>query len=296
MELALHNWMRAEPVETTIRRMKKYGYDSLEIMCEPDQYNTKEVRKLLEDNGLSCWGALAFMSGERDLLAKDERVREATANYTKQVITFCKELGGKTVCTPPTRVGKVVPEADPETEWKWSVDVYSELNAHAQKEGVCVGIEPLNRFETYFINRCEQALALAKQCGPMCGVCLDAFHLNIEEADPYAAIRLAGSRLVDFHAADNTRMACGMGRWDWPRLVGTLKEAGYDGALAVEFIATVDRTPVNRYPDQLETGGVDISEEQRKFIEEHGSSLLSEKFYSWLVEESAKTLLPLIRG
>jgi sugar phosphate isomerase/epimerase len=87
-----------------------------------------------------------------------------------------------------------------------------------------------------------------------------------------------------------------MGRWDWPRLVGTLKEAGYDGALAVEFIATVDRTPVNRYPDQLETGGVDISEEQRRFIEEHGSSLLSEKFYSWLVEESAKTLLPLIRG
>jgi hypothetical protein len=60
-------------------------------------------------------------------------------------------------------------------------------------------------------------------------------------------------------------------------------------------VAPVDRTPANPYPDAIETEPVDISPEQKKFIEEHGSSLLSERFYSWLVEENAKTLLPLIK-
>ena len=56
----------------------------------------------------------------------------------------------------------------------------------------------------------------------------------------------------------------------------------------------VDRTPANRYPEMVERNPVDISPEQLKFIREHGSSLLSESFYDWLVEENAKTLLPLI--
>ena len=46
-----------------------------------------------------------------------------------------------------------------------------------------IGIEPLNRFETYFINRTDQALALAEDVGGNCGVSLDIFHMNIEEAD-----------------------------------------------------------------------------------------------------------------
>jgi sugar phosphate isomerase/epimerase len=126
-------------------------------------------------------------------------------------------------------------------------------------------------------------------------VCLDAFHINIEEADPYASIRKAGSRLADFHVADTNRMACGMGHWDWPKLIGTLKEIGYDGALTVEFVAPLDRTPANPYPEAVEKEPVDISPEQKKFIEEHGSTLLSEKFFTWLVDETTKTLLPLIR-
>ena len=104
-----------------------------------------------------------------------------------------------------------------------------------------------------------------------------------------------GDRLVDFHVADTNRLACGMGHWDWERVVGTLREVGYDGALTVEFVAPVDRTPANPFPNAIETSPVDISDEQRKFIEDHGSDLLSEEFYDWLVEGCAKTLLPLIQ-
>ena len=72
-----------------------------------------------------------------------------------------------------------------------------------------------------------------------------------------------------------------------------MKEVGYDGALTVEFVAPIDRTPANRYPDALETNPVDISPEELQFIIDHGSSLLSEGFYSMLVEQCATTLLPL---
>jgi len=109
-----------------------------------------------------------------------------------------------------------------------------------------------------------------------------------------AAIRAAGPRLVDFHVADNNRLAAGMGALDWPRIVRTLREIGYDGALTNEFVAAIDRTPVSPFPDQIEPNPVDISPEQLKFIEDHGSSLLSEAFYTSLMAKTAQTLLPLI--
>jgi sugar phosphate isomerase/epimerase len=85
-----------------------------------------------------------------------------------------------------------------------------------------------------------------------------------------------------------------MGHYDWKRVVETLKSVGYDGALTAEFVAPVDRTPANPYPNALETEPVDISEEQMQFIVDHGSTTLSEEFYDWLVEKNAEHLLPLI--
>jgi sugar phosphate isomerase/epimerase len=86
-----------------------------------------------------------------------------------------------------------------------------------------------------------------------------------------------------------------MGRIDWPQLVSTLREVGYDGALTMEAVASVDRTPVAQWKNQVEKNPVDISPEQLKFIQDHGSSLLSEEFYTMLYETASKTLLPLIR-
>ena len=194
----------------------------------------------------------------------------------------------------PGTVGKIEPDSTPEEEWRWAVESLQEIYSHSQAAGVKLALEPLNRFETYFLNRSDQALALAEEVGGECGVCLDAFHLNIEEDDLLGAIRSAGDRLVDFHVADNNRMAPGMGTLDWPSIVSTLREVRYDGALTVEFVAPIDRTPANRYLDAVETEPVDISPEQLKFIEDHGSNLLSEAFYSRLVEKTAQTLLPLI--
>ena len=295
MHLSTHNWMRAEPLEVTLRRIKQYGYESIEISGEPTQYPVKEARRLMKEYGIRCWGAVTLTLGERNLAARDEGQRARSVDYVKSVLTMISELEGEIITLVPATVGKVVPDGTEAEEWKWVVEATKECFAHAQKVGVRVAIEPLNRFETYFFNRAAQALALADAVHPDCGVCLDAYHLHMEESNVYDAIRSAGKRLYDFHVADNNRLAAGLGQIDWPKIVATLREIGYDGALTNEFVACVDRTPAAIYPDMVERNPVDISPEQLKFIQDHGSSVLTEKFYDNQMKITAQTILPLIR-
>ncbi|MDE0200681.1 MAG: sugar phosphate isomerase/epimerase [Caldilineaceae bacterium] len=294
MHLSMHNWMRAEPIDVTVRRLARYGYKSIEISGEPEVFDTKELRILLAENEIACWGAVSLMFEGRDLIHADESVRVTSIRYLNDCITMAKELDGYEMTVVPSQVGKVSPMDTPEQEWAWAVESLKEVYDHAQKEGIRIALEPLNRFETNFLNRADQAVLLAEEVGPDCGVCLDTFHLNIEEVDMLEAIRNSKERLVDFHVADNNRMACGMGALDWPQIVSTLKEIGYDGALTVEFVAPLDRTPANPYQNAVAAAEAELTAVQLQFIQDHGSGVLSEEFYSWLVEETAKVLLPLI--
>lgn len=295
MYLSMHNWMRAEPLEVTVKRLAKYGYQGLEILGYPEQCDTNEVNKLLKTYNIRCSGVIAAMLGDNSLVAKDEARQAVSVQHVKGCITLAKELNGYEATIVPATVGNITPESTPENEWKWAVESMKEIYKHSQKEDIKLAIEPINRFETYFINRGAQALALAEATGTECGVCLDTFHINIEEADPYQTILDVGDRLVNVHVADTNRYACGMGHWDWPKLIKTLKSIGYDGTLSVEFVAPIDRTPANPYPNAVDREPVDITPEQHKIIKEHGSDLLSEEFYSWQVEKTAQTLLPLIK-
>ena len=294
MHLSTHNWMRAEPVEATLRRGKQYGLQSIEISGEPDQYDSKEVRKILKELDMFCWGSVTLTLGDRNLAAKDEAQRAATVNYMKSVATMIHELEGRELTVVPATVGKVTPDGTPEEEWQWVTDGLKEVYELTESYGIQMALEPLNRFETYFLNRADQAVVLAKAVGPNCGVCLDAFHMNIEEEDFHESIRTAGDMLVDFHVADNNRMPPGMGQLNWQEIVATLKSIGYDGALTLEFVTPVDRTPVTKWPNQIETKPVDISPEQLKFIEDHGSSLLSEEFYTEMVKRACQHMVPLL--
>jgi D-psicose/D-tagatose/L-ribulose 3-epimerase len=294
MHLALHNWMKVEPIDVAIRRMARYGYGSLEISGEPHRHDTREVRRLLAESGVRCWGSVTLMLEDRNLLARDEAQRAMSVRYVKDCITMVMELEGEVISVVPGTVGKLVPDATPEEEWGWAVEGMKEIYDHAVTCGVRIAIEPINRFETYFVNRAAQALALAEAVGPECGVCLDVFHMNIEEADMFATIREAGGRIANIHVADNNRMAPAMGTFDWPRIIEVVRAAGYDGALAVEFCPPLDRTPANPYPDAVDPRPEGISDEERKFLEDHGSSVISAEFFERLVARSAETLLPLI--
>jgi D-psicose/D-tagatose/L-ribulose 3-epimerase len=291
----MHNWMRAEPVETTIRRLAKYGYDSIEISYDsvelsPGAPGTTAVRKMLKENKIKCYGSISLMFRGRDLIHSDAGIRENSVDYLKKCITMVGELGGKVMSIVPSEVGKTKAMASEAEEWAWAVAGLKEVNAHAKKAGVKVAIEPLNRFETNFINRADQALLLAKQVGSDVGVCLDVYHMNMEEADMFKSIEMAGKKMFDLHVADNNRYACGQGMLNWKKLFHTLEKMNYKGSLTVEFVPPLDRTPANPYKNALATADKSLTKEQLQFIEDHGSGVLSEEFYSWLVESSVKHL------
>jgi sugar phosphate isomerase/epimerase len=285
MKVSMHNWMRPEPIQSTIERLGRLGYDGLEISGEPQGYDAEQVRSQLDEHGLECWGAVTLMTGGRDLLHEDPYVRLGSVQYVKDCLSFVAALGGQIVTLVPSTVGKIVPMGSPEAEWRWAVESLKECQAHAESVGVRIGLEPLNRFETYFLNRCEQALALADAVGGDCGVALDTFHMNIEESDLLEAIRAAGDRLVDFHVADNNRMPPGFGALDWDAIVRELQGIGYDGHLTVEFVPALDRAA--QIGDASEAGGGASIE---KFLRDHATGAVPEALYERYTADSIARL------
>jgi D-psicose/D-tagatose/L-ribulose 3-epimerase len=290
LKVAMHNWMRPEPVETTIERLARAGYDAIEIAGEPAVYDVGEVRGLLEKHDLRCWGSVTLMVGGRDLLHEDKYVRIGSVQYVKDTIDMMAGLGGEVLTVVPSTVGKIVPMASPEDEWDWAVESLKECQAHAEEKGVRLALEPLNRFETYFLNRHDQALALAEDVGGNCGICLDIFHMNIEEADWPGAIRAAGEKLYAFHVADNNRMPCGQGAIDWAKVVSTLEEVGYDDYLTVEFVVTVDRSRISTRTEIGDASEADASVGLEQFLRDHGTGAVPDHLYEKYVRESVDEL------
>ena len=295
MHLSSHTWMRPEPLEQTLERLSRLGYTSIELAGEPDIYQVEETKELLQKYNIACWGAVTIQHGKRDLIAADPQQRRDTIDYMKNVVSLAAGLGGQIICIVPSTVGKIIPTSTPENEWKWAVEGLREVAAFAKEKGIRVGIEPLNRFETYFLNRSDQALALADEVGYDVGIAFDPFHLALEEPDLLAAIRRCHGRIVDFHAADNNRLAAGEGSFVWKDIMAALSEAGYDGALAMEMMPPIDRSPIGKFGIvQVEQGILHATPDQLKFIQDHGSALLADEYYTNLLIKSAETLKPYV--
>jgi len=110
---------------------------------------------------------------------------------------------------------------------------------YAGQRGVQLAIEPLNRFETDFINTVEQGLDLVGRVGATnVGLLVDTFHMNIEEKDIPAAIRKAGSKVFHFHSCENDRGTPGAGHVEWKEVVSALREINYQGPVVIEAITT----------------------------------------------------------
>ncbi|MFW6162466.1 MAG: sugar phosphate isomerase/epimerase family protein, partial [Planctomycetota bacterium] len=123
-------------------------------------------------------------------------------------------------------------------EWDRAVEGLRAAAEHAGDAGIALTIEPLNRFETYFVNTAADARALVEEVGhPALNVQLDTFHANIEEKDTPAAIRLLGDRLGHFHACENDRGQPGTGQVPWDGVFEALRDVDYDGWVVIETFA-----------------------------------------------------------
>lgn len=287
MKICMHNWMRPEPIEVTLGRLQRYGYDGIEIMGEPRKYDVKQVRALLKKHKLECWGSVSIMVAGRDLIHGDPYYRDMAVAYLQECLEMTYQLGGQIFALVPSEVGKTKAMADPDTEWNWAVEGLKRVADYARKRKIRIGLEPLNRFETNFLNRHDQALRLAADVSDDVGVTLDAFHINIEESDPYEAILKTGKKLVDFHVADNNRRPPGEGSWDWNKLIATLKKAGYKGYLTSEFVVPFDRSPLRA---KAAAAGTQATEAELKFIRDLGGDVMSDGEYSRHVQSTIRHL------
>jgi len=117
-----------------------------------------------------------------------------------------------------------------------SAETLALLDSILDAEGVSLGIEALNRFESDLTSTAAETCAIARACGSdHIGVLLDSFHMNIEEKDPPAALRAAGDKLVHYHVSDNDRGRPGSGRYDFAADARALAEIGYDKWVVAEM-------------------------------------------------------------
>jgi sugar phosphate isomerase/epimerase len=169
-----------------------------------------------------------------------ERRRDAVDNMAT-MLSVIAELGGTAAMTPASygmfsrRLPPFVPPRDEAGDREVLLDALGELGRHAEREGVKVLLEPLNRYEDHMVNRLEQAVELAEATGlDGVGVVADSYHMNIEETEPSAALAAAARRLVHVQVSDSNRLEPGAGHFDWADLIGTLTRIGYSGELALE--------------------------------------------------------------
>jgi D-psicose/D-tagatose/L-ribulose 3-epimerase len=172
-----------------------------------------------------------------------------TAEEQATAMTYCKALIDQAVVLGcPSLIGPVysvvgkadaVEPAQQKQEWALVVKNLKELAAYARAKGVTICIEPLNRFETDFLNTCDQGLRLVRAVkSPAVKLHLDTFHMNIEEKDQAAAIRKAGKLLGHFHACGSDRGTPGGDHIAWPSIVKALKAVGYKGDVVIESFTT----------------------------------------------------------
>ena len=153
-----------------------------------------------------------------------------------------------------------------------------------------IGLEPINRFETNFINRDDQALALAKDVGRTAVWLPGHIPHQSRRRSLAQAIRNGGDKLVAFHVADNNRLACGQGAIDWEGIVSTLGEIGYDDYLTVEFVVPVDRSPLSQRTEIADAADAGASQGMEQFLRDHGTGTVPEHYYDRYVQDSIDRL------
>jgi D-psicose/D-tagatose/L-ribulose 3-epimerase len=229
------------PLLETLSRIAAAGYDGVELPGEPERWRPAELRGWLGDHGLAPVALTASCTvpdTERDLAHPDPRIRGVAVDYIRRCLGLAAEIGAPLVQMIASGEPRLAPIATRDAEWAWSVGGMQAAAREAERAGVRIAVEPLNRYEAYLVTSAAEALAYLDAVGsPWVGMTLDLFHANIEEPDIAASIRAAGSRLFHVQVADTTRRGLGHGHLELEPIVGALARIDYGGALVVEIMA-----------------------------------------------------------
>jgi D-psicose/D-tagatose/L-ribulose 3-epimerase len=216
--------------------IREHGYDGIEMFVfEPARVRAAEIRRGLDAHQLGCTFCTAFGPGI-SLAAPDAAVRRQARQHLADCIRVVAETGSQILAGPVyTPLGDKPGRRRTQDEWAYVIDELAQVTSVLDAHQVTLCVEPLNRFETYFLNTTGDACALIDAIRhPRVGIVLDTFHANIEDKNIAESIRSAGPRIRHLHLNENDRGTPGSGHIDWPGVFAAIREIEYNGWVTIE--------------------------------------------------------------
>lgn len=221
-------------------RLQRWGFDAVELLIEDTQHvSPVHLKQKLDRHGLQCGSIAAAITPQRDL-------RGTLVSQRNGVEYLCRLIDQLVLLEAPVLSGPVYSyvgrteaysPAKKQRHWKAVVKNLRKVAAYAAARGKRICIEPINRFESDFLNTIEQGLKLLDDIGsPVVKLHLDTFHANIEEKHQGEAIRRAGKHLGHLHACGSDRGTPGNDHIDWKSIAAALKAIKYDGDIVIEAV------------------------------------------------------------
>jgi D-psicose/D-tagatose/L-ribulose 3-epimerase len=217
-------------------RVKAAGFDGIELpLFHPSEFAAAELRRAVDANGLEPIVCSIIPNG-LNLVSDDAALRRKTQTHLKDVVARAAEVGARLVDGPLyAPVGYLPGRRRTDDEWKWAIEGYQSLTDTLDAHRITLAIEPLNRFETFFLNTVGDVAAICDAVAhPRVGVAFDTFHANIEEKDIPRACRAVARHLKHVQVSENDRGTPGSGHVNWPGLIRALTDVGYDQWLSIE--------------------------------------------------------------
>ena len=225
--------------QTCIDRLpaiKDHGFDGVEVpLFRPAEFPARQIRQLCEARDLERTVCSVLVQGF-SLIDEDRSVRQKTQAHLTDVIAATADAGAHLVAGPLyCPVGYLPGRRRTGDEWKWAIEAYQAVGDALAANDVTLAIEPLNRFETYFLNTAADARKLADAVHhPRVKILYDTFHSNIEEKSIAAGLELVGDQLGHVHMCENDRGIPGSGHVEWGDVFRALQRVGYHGWWTIE--------------------------------------------------------------
>ena len=207
---------------------------------EIDLVDPVKIKEMLQQTGMGVCTSLAC-SAETDVTSEDEAVRKQGIAYLKKCVQATADMGGTCMTgVIYSEIGRKIDGFPDERYWNWAASSLKEVAKFAAGLGVTLGLEAINRYETFLINTCDQALKLQDLIDePNVKIHLDAYHMNIEETDFYTPTKKGASSLCHFHLSESHRGTPGTGTVNWDEIYKALAEENYKGLVGLESFAEV---------------------------------------------------------